>query len=499
VRRSTGRSSGDPGSRLDDAAKEAGSLAPPPEETEAVDSSVVDSLKTHTRRFVKPEVPYSVRMMQVLNFLILVAFANRITRALFEVAIVFIFAVVITSEARSAADSFWFSVLVIALVIGVWIAAVVLSGRVTNLLLRLVNGPPAFGDLGGSPKHLVRAAIRTSKELRFELAPGDAAVLDAHMALLLKADETYLRAKFVELLESEGRSLEPDQLEAEWKEVWEAEILEYRVRDATLRDTYASPSYSGPIIPLRLLQVGELTGPIFLAFNAALVLLSYRALTGTGSFLTVLQVGLAFSFLITTIIYLNHLKSLAFLQVLEPAEELIDELPEELREQIRDNVGRQIVPIRVSATPSYFSAVRDYFARSIATVMTYNAIVGVVMISIPLLAGVIVASDSRSQLASMYAKLAVAIAVIPLAIVALHYLTSLLIQHVRRYAAIAVGGLAAALLPVGLQYLANGDIATSTQAVVTAAVVGVVGSVATAFGTHLTEHIGPSSRTPQPA
>ncbi len=440
----------------------------------------------YRRRFVKRDVPPAVRVMQALDLVLVLAFANPVMAFVIDVGAFILATIFVTSAARDGVDSGWFSVGVIVLVVLLWLGLVWQSSKTIQFLARLQNGPPAFGDLGGLPKRLLRTTIRASKGLKFELTQEDAALMEEYASVLRAGDEVLLREKFLEVEDGEDDG---------WADVWERELLAYPAGDLTLRDAYKAHTVG--IIPLRLVQVGQLVGPMFLAFQFLLSFLAYRALTGAGSWVTVFQVGLVVTFVLTMIIYLNHVKSLQTIQLLETPQELLEKLPDDLQERVTALVGAQIVPIRVAVTPSYFSAIRDYFAGAIAVVSSFNALVQLVAVGVAFLASIPFA-DSRGDVASDYGKLALTLAVIPFGILAAFYLASLLIQHVRHFAAIALGGLVTALAPLALTYLAKGEVPDDTRSIVTAAAAGLVGTLTAALGTFLTERIGASSR-PQPA
>ena len=161
-------------------------------------------------------------------------------------------------------------------------------------------------------------------------------------------------------------------------------------------------------------------------------------------------------------------------------------------------VGLQIVPGRVTVTPSYVSAIRNYFGGVLTVVMSYNALVQLVAVAISLAAATVVASGSRGKIAFEYGKLSIGLATIAIGIVAACYVALLLIQHVRYVGAIILGGLVTALVPLLLQYLVKGSFPSGGRAIVIAAISGFVGTFATAFGAYVTERIGASSRQPSP-
>src|SRR5215211_4172398 len=78
--------------------------------------STVERLRPQ-RRFVKHDVPLGVRAVQALDIAIVVAFANPLMRLVIQFAVVTLLVIVVTTQARSAVDELWFSVVVIVLVI----------------------------------------------------------------------------------------------------------------------------------------------------------------------------------------------------------------------------------------------------------------------------------------------------------------------------------------------------------------------------------------------
>jgi len=448
-------------------------------------------------RFVKQDIPLGVRAIQAIDVLIALAFANPLMKMLIDWAAMALLTIVVTSQARSAVDETWFSVLVFILVIVPLIVIALQHGRVGRAISRLELGPPGFGELGGLPKRLLRTTIKASKGLRFELGPEDAELMEEYGALAKSVDEALLRKRFLELEAATGA--DPDRIEADWKEVWENELLAYRVGDATLRDTYNPLSLGAMILPLRLTSVSTLVAPMILVFQFVVGFLAFRALTGGQSWVTVFQVGLLISFILTSIIYLNHVTSLQTIELLKSPDAVLDNIPEDLREKFDGLVGRRVVPIRVKTAPLYFRAIRDYFAGGIALATFFNALAQLLLVAIALIAAIAAAPGSRAEIVSGYGTLALAFVVIPFAIVASFYAASVLIQQFRSLTAGLLGGLATALLPLGLTWIVNGDVPSGTQAIILAAVSGVVGTFATVLGTHLKERLAGSTARPQPA
>ena len=459
--------------------------------------STLEQLR-YQKRFVEVDVPLGVRAIQALDIAIAVAFANPLMRLLIDLAAMALLVIAVTSQARSAVDEPWFTAVVIVLVILPLLAVMWQSGRILLSLARLEQGAPAFGALGGLGKHLLRVTVKTSKAFRLELSPEDSALMTRFASLAQAVDEAILRKQFFEL-ERPAEPADDDALEREWRAIWEKEILTYRVGDATMRDTYNPESPAAAIIPFRLIGVTTLIAGMILAFQIALLFLSFRATTGGGSWVTVFQVCLVGSFLLTSIIYWNHVTSLRLIEIQPTADAVVESIPADVRDDLDELTGARIVPIRVITTPSYFSAIRDYFAGSITVSTVYNAVLGLVLIAIALTAAIAVAPGSRSTIVSEYGELAIAFVAIPFAIVASFYTASLLIEHFRSLTGALLGGLVTGLVPLLLSWLVRGDVPSNSATIIAAAITGLIGTFATALGTHLKDRLGSPARQTEPA
>ena len=412
---------------------------------------------------------------------------------------------VLTSTARHEVDNSIFSIILILIGALMCVAVTAFFSRLAPLLSRLANGPPAFESLGHEakyiPKHLLRTSIRTSHELSIEFFTED----DAH-AMAVQAecnrdvDEAILHAAFTRLALAASETPDPHAIETDWKNVWEDELLTYRVGEATLHDTYSPPSYSSALIPLRIVGVARLVGGMLLVFQTILLFLAFQALTGGGSWLTVVQVGLVTSFLISMIIYLNHIQAfgqitLAGISENELPDEIADLIPKEVSDRTNSFAGTVIIPRYVKFTTAYFSAIRNFFARNMLVNMTYNALFMLALMVPSVVGTVIFAANRRDDAVVLYGKLALVVVLIPVSVVLTFFLASLLIQHLRYLAAAAIGGLVTAILPIALQYISTGSISGNKGTIISAVVAGLVGTFASAAGALLTKRIGAAPAT----
>jgi hypothetical protein len=282
------------------------------------------------------------------------------------------------------------------------------------------------------------------------------------------------------------RGSQTDQ-EERWRDVWEHEVLDYKVGQATLRDIFGPPSYASILLPLRLLGVRSLISPILKVFQVVLVWSAYRYLNNDQGLLSVLQIGIVFSVTLSMLIYLNHSLALSEIEVMRTAD-----LPTGIREQAELLIGRKMIPTRISILSGYFESVGQYFLRVITVGTFYNALLTLGLLGLSLGAGVAFAGDKSDELLSSYGSLALALVLIPVAMVTAHYAATLLIQHLRHFAAVVIGGLVTALLPLGIQYAARGNVSGDTTTVLSASISGGMGALATAIGTMVTNRFGSS-------
>jgi hypothetical protein len=394
----------------------------------------------------------------------------------------FILVLVVTSEVRSAVDRQSVSIALITFLYLLANGLGLVLMRFNKFVNRTAWGPPAFDELGGVDTSLMRATMKSAKQLRLEFDPSDAEVADALAELDLEATEGMIKQRFTELMSERDPDAAQDDIEDRWTWVWENEILGYRIDDVAFREVFGPPAYASNILFFKLANMRQLLLPAFLLYQVILVVLVYRTLSGATDLLTVLQVWVALSFALSMLIFLNHTKGLGQLDVLAP----LEGVPESTKEKWEPLIGTRLIPVRVSVTSSYFGVIGRYFARAIAFNSLLNAAILMIFIAISLAVGTLLAPDSRGDLVSWYGKLALVFAVIPVGMLAAHFVATVLIEHLRQIAAIVVGGLVTALLPVGLEYLAKGQISSGWTTIASSAIAGVVGALAAGLGTQLT-------------
>jgi hypothetical protein len=424
--------------------------------------------------------------MRAVNFVLEILFARRMTALIFDLGATVGLVLIATAYLRQALDSTWASV---AIVVGLeafvqWLGW--LAFRHQDVLARLVDGPPAFGPLGGLQRSTLRTVIRTSQQLRVDFDPADRALVDRLSAIDLESVESMFKKKFLEV----SNDTPETEVEEEWRNVWENEVLAYTAGNATLHDTFGAPSYASIVMPIRLLGVRNLVSPIFKVFQILLLWIAYRYLNGEQSLLTVLQIGLVFSLTISMVIYLNHSIALSEIEVI-PSPEVV---PDEFREQANQLVGRKVMPTRIMLKTGYFESVGRFFLRSIAFGTLYNSVLTLGLIAISLVIGLLAAGDS-SEVLSSYRDLSVAVLIIPFAIMLSHYVATLLVQYLRHLAAAVIGGALSAFVPFVVDYSVHGHVSASSTTIISSAVTGTTVALVTAVATLLTNRVGSPPET----
>jgi hypothetical protein len=431
---------------------------------------------------IRRDVPVAPRIVHGLDKLVVLAVVNPVMAFVIDLAASAVLIIVISAKARHDSGGLWFDVVVFLLLAAVWLGIGTQIKRTLPVLTLFIDGRPTFGELGGGPTRLLRAAIRASTELRFELAPNDVEVMDRLAALDLKITADFFRERFVELAQKQTEPPDEGEIDSEWKTLWEGDLLGYRSGKSTLREAFGAPSYALQIVPHRLPAVRNLVLPLFYIYQVVLMWLVYRLLSGSGSLLTILQVGLAFSVLLSMLILVNHSTGLERVEIL-------DTFPEKYREEASGLVGVQVEPVKVSVTAGYFSLVRGYFARAIAVLMGYNALIGLLLLGISLAAGLVAASGRHGELLTWYGELAAAFVLIPVGMLAGFYIAWQLVQSARRLVAVAIGALVTALVPFALNYIASGNAPRGTSAILAGAITVAVASLATGIGAQTTRSL----------
>jgi hypothetical protein len=448
-------------------------------------------------RFLEREAPLAARVLKVVNVALAIVFAIPITAILFDLLFVVLFALIVSSEARAWVDTLWFSIVIIAGLILLMMALGGLMQRLWPWPFRLIDGPPAFGRLGGGAKHVLQTTIKAATDLRVEFDPSDARLAEELAQTDLGATEAVLKEKYLELAPAEFPDDDEDALEQRWQRIWENEILGYRAGNSTLRESVGAPSYGGLIIGTHLLSVRNIVVPAYKILQLVLIVLVYRALTGDGSWLTVFQVGLVFTFALSMVIYLNHSKLFGELEILPPP----PNLPEPYREEWDQFQGKKLIPLSITIAPGYFGTIGRYFARNIGVWAFYNAVVMLFVIACTVALTLVVSPEYRDDYLPWYGTLALALALIPAGMLAAHFFATLILQHARQLSAVVVGGLVTALAPLGVQYLVEGEVSGNTAIIITTVVTGVLGAVAAGFGTVVKERMSaaPPAAAGQPS
>jgi hypothetical protein len=426
--------------------------------------------------------------------------------AFWGLACVIAIALVFSDPVRRAGAGLWQEVVMVVVLIFFQFIVAFLFKRFFD---RILYGGPWFGELSKMQRSLVATVLRASGELSFtlddknrqliqELANLNRDVLKWSMGRqyrIMNPDtvvEPASEAGIVRRLLHGRQRPDPD---ARWNDVWRTEILASSSGGRTMAQAFEPDSYAWVTVPNRLtqLRLGVVIMTSFCEIAVLWLLISGHA--SQASLLPVLQVAVGFSVATTLIIFLIHSYGLPEIPILFPGDvmqlygrtlwpkqkrvamEEFEALEGAFKERFDGLAGKSIVVTSVRVTPRYFGLVRNYYARSLAYEAVDNSLIGFVLILLSI-AFLRIFGTARSDAATiwLYERVAIALVVLPVAILGIYFLVFTLVAQFRTFATLAITGGLIAFIPPVITYLVSGRLPTSPTAFVSSAVVGIIGS-----------------------
>lgn len=450
------------------------------------------------------ERPLSVRLTEFLARVVALLLLWPPMVLIWSIVLLFAFSFVFSRPVRHAGIGFWRDSIVVITMVLVQLLIAITVGRFLN---RICYGRPWFGKLSKEPRSLVATVLRASNELSFRLDDNNRQLMQK-LADLNRDIMKWLMGRQYRIIHS-GRADytvastrirrrlfrdRPDDIEVRWKDTWQEKVLESSSGGCTVAQAFEPDSYAWVTVPNRLTSLlSAVTGMTWFYETVVLWLLLSRLGSGS-SLLPVFQVAVGFSVVTTLIIFLYHSYNLPDIYIISPqelmqqhrwtlmpkarreGEELTKALDKEFGERLGSFSGKSISIVSVKVSPRYLSLVRNYYARSLAYECVMDSLIGFVLILIATAFLWFFGIKGEPNISWLYTRLAIALALMPAAIVGIHFLIFTLVAQFRRFITLAVTGALITFTPLAANYLFAGRLPASPVAFASSAIAGIIGS-----------------------
>ena len=212
-------------------------------------------------------------------------------------------------------------------------------------------------------------------------------------------------------------------------------------------------------------------------FQLLLIYILVRYLDGVTPLVTVIQAGVAMSFIFSLLWFIHHAYKLSEIQYVGLLEGLPDELRAEFEPRLATFEGFKVRPTRIVVKKRYLSLVRDYLLTPLLRDMLLNTLFALLLAAVTLVIGRIAYPAQFAELAVWYRKFAIGLVLIPFGFLASYYLSFWILHNVRRIVAPVVASLVGALLPFLIVFIFTGKLQANqlaNQASATLAGIGIL-------------------------
>ena len=434
------------------------------------------------------EVPLLDRLQRITGVILGLLFANNISRFLWDIAYFIIISIVFTRELRLLTNSTLISILIfliLAIIFVVW--SYLIYKYMFPLCTRLIFGPPVFGKLGGLSRKTFFTILKCADAIDFEFRPADLDRVKLWCTLNREVIEQSLKHSYHTVLRNESSTPEePADFLKKWSDIWQEKILKIGTKNAagdtvTFDDHLTENNFASIVEPVKLQGVTTLISPTFLAFQVVMMIFITKYLSNQINLVTVIQVGLFSSLVISLLLFNFHAHQNSEVAVLGVMAALPEEVSKSLGDRIKSLGEQPFKPLKVKIKKHYLSLVRDYFALILFWFGgVLNAISSLLFIGIIVVIGFILRPANMSNILPWYKNMAIGLALIPFGMLTGYYVAFLTLQYARVLLAPIIVGVLAVVLPYALGYLFTGKIdLTQVQNSVWAAGAGIVASLVT--------------------
>jgi hypothetical protein len=417
-----------------------------------------DSMEKRTDLGIYSEVPFMQRILTIIDSMVWVLLANPISAALVDIIWGVLIAIFISSKLRSYSDSMIFGIVII----GILFAFFIVWGWMLSLILqkvsRLAFGKPIFGKLGGVPEKQFFTLMKCAQALKLDFKDEDWVRVKEFNNLDNEIIEEILKFKYRENVYNSSASKEPSDFESEWSKIWNDKILKIGTEGFTFKDILSEGNLAFRIMPLKLDATTQIMVPFIKVFQLIMIYFILGFLNGSGELLTIIQIGVFLSFIISIIWFIHHSYRLAEIPFLDPTMGLPENIRLKFSDRSKAFIGLTVRPIRITVKKRYHSLIRDYLGTFIVTGTFLNTVLLLVLTGITLFIGIIWFPTNKDSILLWYKNLIIGILLLPVGFIIGYYLTFLILQNVRKFLAPIVAGLLGAGLPFVLDYLLTGRI-----------------------------------------
>lgn len=405
------------------------------------------------------EVPFLDKLQRWTSAAVQVAFGNLISRFAWSLIASIAWSIILSSELRASLNGKPLRVAAIILLFALFgVLTYLFSKFGMPKLVRLVFGPPVFGKLGGLPATTYATSVKCASAITFEFRPDDMKrVREFNRIDRDVTEEVFKRA--YRAITSEPQ--DPGAFDKEWAKLWNNKLLKFETKAiggqaVTFEEVLSDDNLALRVETPKLVAVSSLISSLVGPFALIMMLLVFRLLNGQANLLLVVQTNLFLSLVLSSLLYSFYVHQNAEIPFLT-------EVPANLAKLFRSRTEKfaqaSVRPTRVSITSKqYLTVARDYFSRLLFAGSMTDALTILVMIGVTLLFGFVMAPMYRDHLLNYYAKLALAVVLIPFGLLFGYYLTFLALQHARLILAPVIAGLLMATLPYVLNYLFSGQV-----------------------------------------
>ena len=435
------------------------------------------------------DIPILDRLQRITAVILSILFANNISRILWDMTYMAVVCIVFTHELRLLVRStFVNSMIVIILVVVFVVWSSLLYKFMLPLYSRLVFGSAVFGKLGGLPRKTFFTILKCADAIGFEFRPTDLERVKTWCTLNREVTEQSIKYSYRTALLNESATSEiPDDFHQKWSSMWQERILRISTQNTagdtiTLDDHLADNNFASTVEPIKLQSVTTLISPTFLAFQIVMMILIAKYLNHLINLITVIQIGLFVSLVISLLLFNFHAHQNSEVAVLGNVATLPEDIAGSLGERIKALGNQPFKPLKVRIKKDYLSLVRDYFALILFWFGgVLNAITSLLFLALIVVIGFIFRSESISDILPWYKNMAIGLSLIPFGMLVGYYVAFFTLQYAKVLLAPIIVGILAAVLPYGLVYVFTGKIDLSqVQNSVWAAGAGIVASLVTA-------------------
>jgi hypothetical protein len=421
------------------------------------------------------EVPLPARLGSALRkFLTWYSRFYRVQAFLMVLAILWF----ISAPARHMITQWWLVVVLLVVLLIATSGLGILKQNSLVRILRVMLGPPAWGDAGGLETRLFRATFRAAPDVRLVFNAADRKRISKLSELDIEVTRIGARHNFFEARTSEG--VDEAVVEEQWKEAWKRiqnDPVEGDVSYADIRRDYPDA-----VLTVPLWLIGSLSATLMLDFFTLITIwLGYRWAAHMGSALPIVEAILFFSFVIPAWLFIIRVYRASTVPIgFIPREKLVESgiNDDSLLSEIDEIRGVSVRPLTVQLGPRYVKEQLTFSIRAFAIDLGTRVLTILPLVALALAGGILFGHGSASSLTDTYLRLMLVIVIAPIGLLAGYYLASVLLQDVRKSVAPVVSGLVGAGLPLLGQYFLTGSIGNNPRAVASAIVLGLIGVAA---------------------